>query len=155
MDPVVEHGEIGLGRPGAGAEQERHLREFLGGAARLALGRERVAEDELIAAGGVFAHDAAEIGGLHLLRPFVFDAELLLGLLQGDVDLVVPRLLDRRGEDRGDLELLVLREGHARQRGGDEPHAADLDDIAARKPRLRFWLVMVLALWLKPGAAAS
>ena len=124
MDPVVEHAEIGLGRPGAGPEQEGGFRKFLGGAARFALGGEGVAQHQFVAALRIFAHDPAEIRGLHLLRPFVLDAELVDGLLQRDVDLVVPRLFDRRGEDRRDLQLLVLRESHARQHcGGDAGRA--------------------------------
>ena len=131
VDPVVEDAEIRLGRPGAGAEQEGDLRELLGGAARLALGGEGVAQHQLVAAAGIFAHDAAEIGGLHLLRPFVLDAELLLGLLQRDMDLVDPRAPRSawRRSPRPSASC-PARTPCAAARRRRAP-AAELDDIAA------------------------
>ena len=133
MDPVVEDAEIRLGRASARSEQEGGLGELLGGAAGFALGGKGVAHDEVIASLSIFAHDAAEIGGLDLFRPFVFDAEFLLRLLQRHMDLVIPRLLDRRGEDGGDFHLLVLREGKARQHDRRQAGCAEPENLAARK----------------------
>ena len=133
MDPVVEDAEIGFGRTGAGAEQPGRLRELLGGAPGFALGGEGVAQHQLVAALSIFAHHAAEVGGLHLLRPLIFDAQFLFGFLQGDMDLVVPRLLDRRGEDRRHLQLLVLGESHARQHRRCEAKRAEFQHDAPRQ----------------------
>jgi hypothetical protein len=82
----------------------------------------------------IFAHHTAEIGRLHLLRPFVLDAEFLLGPLQGDMDLVDPWLLGRRGEDRRHLQLLVLRQDLARQHRCRQAERAEFQQIASRKP---------------------
>ena len=134
MDPVVEHAEIGLGRAGAGTEQEGGLGELLGGAAGFAFGGEGIAHHQLIAALGIFAHDTTEIGCLDLLGELVVDVELLGRLGKGEVDLLVPGLLDRGGEDRGNLELLVGGgESRQWQAGGNQTGCAEPDEMAARQ----------------------
>ena len=135
MDPVVEDGEIRLRRPLAGAEDEGDVGKFLGDAAGDVLGGEGVAGDHLVAVAGEFAQHARVVGRGHALGPFVFDAELLLRLQQRLVDLVDPGLLDRRGEDRGDLHLL-LRDGRARHERGGEERAASASrmKLAAIEP---------------------
>ena len=104
VDPVVEDGEVGLGRTDARAEDVGDVGVVRRHPPGDALGAEGVAHDQLVAALGVLAHDAGEVGRLDALRPGVLDAELLLGLDQGDVDLVDPGLFDRRLEDGGDAQ---------------------------------------------------
>src|SRR5262249_5811938 len=71
-----------------------------------------------------------EIRSLHILRPDVFDAELALGLEEGDMDLVDPGLLDGRAEDAGDLDLIGAEGAAERQGEGGGAECAEADELA-------------------------
>ena len=101
MDPVVEDAEIRLGRARARSRTGRRPSGTPWPSRRASRSAAKASPThEVMPLLRILAQHPAEIGGRHLLRPCVVDAELLLGALQGDVDLVVPGLLDRRREDR-------------------------------------------------------
>ncbi|MPN11715.1 hypothetical protein SDC9_159023 [bioreactor metagenome] len=105
LDVVVEHGKVvacGLARR---ARDEGDLREILGHLARSGLHAEHLAEDELRAAVGVFAHHAFVVGIGDVFGGLVFDLAARLGGLQRQVDAADPLLLEGHGVDAGDLQL--------------------------------------------------
>ena len=136
MDPIVEDAEIGIRRADARAHDEGDLGIGLGGAARGLLIGEGIAHDEIGALLRMLAQHPAEIRGLHILRPDVFDAEIGLGLQQRDMDLVDPGLLDRRAEDAGDLELIGAQRaaaGECQSGGAQRPQADELAPIDGKQ----------------------
>src|SRR3989344_647355 len=105
LDVVVEHAEVGrLGLAG-GTEQKGRFGEVLGHLAGCGFHRKGLAQDELVAAGGVFAHHALVVGVAHILAGLVFDLATCFGGFQGLVDAADPLLLEGHRVDRRDLEL--------------------------------------------------
>src|SRR5262249_54475996 len=92
---------------------------------------------EVGAALGIFAQNAAEIGRLHILRPGIADTKLSLGLEQGDVDLVDPRLLNRRAEDAGDLDAAGRGRAAPGHGEGGRPERAEAQQVAAVERKRR------------------
>ena len=82
-----------------------------------------LAQDQLVAAGGVLAHDALVVGVTDVFAGLVFDLAACFGGLQRLVDAADPLLFERHRVDRRDLEL-GLRQGlRGRHRhGGREGH---------------------------------
>ena len=137
MDPVVEDAEIGIGRPAARAHDEGDLgdRPWRRGARRSSSVKASPMT-RLAPFCACFAQHAAEIRGLHILRPVVVDAEIVLGLQQRDMDLVDPGLLDRRAEDAGDLERIGAQRaaaGECQSGGAQRPQADELAPIDGKQ----------------------
>src|SRR5262249_20264146 len=100
---------------------------------------EGIAHDQVRALLGIFAQHAREVRRLHALGPLIVDAEFVLRLQERHVDLVDPGLLDRRAEDRGDLQL-VGRKGGAAARKGERAYAGKPNDRAPAERKLqRIW----------------
>ena len=122
VDPVVEDGEVGVGRTAAGAEDEGDVGIVGGHGAHGLLVAEGVAEDDVrhvelgdLAQGQLHVAGVAEVVGEGVLDA----AGVRLGLQRG-VDDAVPGLLDLRGIGAEDLEGLVLGDDRSAAHGHGE-----------------------------------
>ena len=123
LDVVVEHAEVRRLRLARGTHQEGGLGKILGNLACGGFHAKHLAQDQLVAAGGVFAHHALVVGVADVFAGLVFDLAACFGGLQGLVDAADPLLFKRHCVDRRDLEL-GLREGQRgrHRHGGREGH---------------------------------
>ena len=117
VDEVVEDGEVRLGRAEGRSHQEGDVGIVGGDAAGGALDAEGLADDQVVALLGIFAHDALIVGVGDILGIDIVDVAALLGGVERLVDAADPLLLDRDGVDGGDLDRLRLLGGGRDRRG--------------------------------------
>jgi hypothetical protein len=121
LDVVVENREIGIGRIGleARAKQEGDIGIVAGDLARLGLHGKGLADHQIGAAFGIFAHHPCIVGVRDVFGERVVDLPLGNGRLGRDMDTADPLLFDGDRIDAGDLQRGLRAQGRgAKQQAG-------------------------------------